>query len=243
MYKMHRDSSNISGLADFCQLWLPTDWEPGANTPIVLLAMGGNDDTNVLMTQQPMHEFTQVIVDAGYGVVTALYGGSMLFGNSTARTQVGVIADYVQTHTNFAGTLTVGAGKIVTVGFSMGACTTLNWVGNLATPADRVKAFVSVNGLVDINYPGVASVVADAYPGGVVNVTDDPTTMAANGKYAGLNGWVCYASDDVVVPHASMTAFVSSTGATEVSIGAVGHQWMNIANSSVITTVISACTE
>ncbi len=241
MYSQYRDSGNITGLTDFCQVWLPTGWEPGADTPIVLLALGYGDDTKLTSTQLATDTFVKAIVAEGYGVVTSRYGGTDLFGNPTARAQVEIVADFVQTHTNSFGTLAVGAGKIVTVGFSMGACTTLNWVGNLSTPTDRVKAFVTVNGLVDINYSGTSSLVAAAYPGGVTNSTDDPTTMAANSKYAGLDGWVCYATDDTVISYSSMGPFITSTGATVVSEGAAGHVWTNIANPAVIDAVLAAC--
>ncbi|MDF3280934.1 alpha/beta fold hydrolase [Gordonia sp. N1V] len=241
MFKAYRDGNNISGLTDFCQFWLPTDWQPGAGTPMVLLAMGYGDDTSGLITHPEMDAFARAITDAGYGVVTSLYGGDSGFGNAATRTQVGVIADFVQTGDNSFGTPYVGAGKLVLVGFSMGGTTTLNWAGNLATPSDRVKGFVGVNALVDINYSAAASAVAAAYPSGVTNSTDDPTTMAQNGKYSGISCTVCYADNDTEVPYSTMQAFGTATSATAVDEGSTGHLWTNIGLSSVLSAIIGTC--
>ena len=241
MLKAYRDHNNITTLDDFCQVWLPTDWEPGADTPIVLLAMGYGDDTSGVITQPEANAFARAITDAGYGVATSLYGSDSGFGNAAARAQVGAVADFVQDGVNAFGTPYVGAGKIVLVGFSMGGCTVLNWAGNLATPTDRVKGFVGVNALTDINYSYAAPAVAYAYPGGVIDSTDDPTTMAVNGKYDGIACTVCYADNDSEVPHSTMTGFVTATGATEVDEGPAGHLWSNIALPGVLAAIIATC--
>lgn len=241
MYKTYRNSSNISGLADFCQLWLPTSWQAGTSTPLVLLALGSGDNAQAIVTSSPIDTFAKAITRAGYGVVLSQYGDSQSYGNPTVRTQVGKIADFVQTGANTFGTPYVGAGKLVLVGFSMGGMTTLNWAGNISSPTNRVKAMVGISALVDANYASQASQISAAYPSGINNSTDDPTTMAAAGKYAGINITMCYSSNDGVVPASSMASFVAATGATQVNIGAVGHTWANIALPAVTDHVIAAC--
>lgn len=242
MQSIQRGDDQVTGsLTDFVHIWLPNDWAPGSNKPMVLLAMGGNDDTAAIWPQQQMRTFAKKITDAGYGIITSKYGSAIGFGNPAMRTQVNVVANHAQSDNDGFSHLLVGAGKLVLVGFSMGATTLLNWAGNTATPANKIKAFVGVNPLLDINVPSLASSVSAAYPSGVTNSTDDPKTMAQAGKYAGINCRVCWASDDSVLAHSTMAPFVTATGATEVTLGAVGHQWTNVALPAVTDAIIAAC--
>lgn len=244
MWKIRRGDVNVSGaLADFAQIWLPDGWVKDSGTPMVLLALGGGDDSSVIAASAQIDTLARAVTDAGYGMATSLYGGSGLFGNPTARAQVGVVADHLQTDDDGFGHTLIGAGKLVLVGFSMGAVTTLNWAGNLATPTSRVKGFVGVNPLLDLNVtvPAIQSAVAAAYPSSVTNATDDPKTMAQAGKFSGIACRVAWSSDDTTLAHSTMAPFVAAVGATEIALGAAGHQWTNLALPVVTDAVIAAC--
>lgn len=213
-----------SYLASMQAIFTPTGWKGDGTETMVLFSMGSGSNWNSCFEKDLVTPIVRTILATGAGVAVSPFGGDM-YGNATAMTQITNLADYV------TGPDVRAHPKLGLAGFSMGGQNVLAWAGN--NPA-RTAFVWGAAPLVDVGaYDGVPQLEA-AYEGGWDEATygavSNPKTMAAAGKYAGLQMKIAYSSNDPVLSPASTIAFAAAVGTVPINLGPLGHDW-NVPNS------------
>lgn len=206
-------------------VWLPRNYRGDTGKPGVVFLNGTGTSWNAVYYREILLNIAEALTDAGYPLITT-DAGIDEFGNQRARDGVDAAVAYAQ-----STQVGVRAGRFHGWGFSQGGGTILSYAGNNPT---KMLSVGGVCPLVDLNILAEAggqsktfldAAFPPAYNQATMGAANNPQTMAAAGKYAGIPVTVCGSSNDGVVPPARVQTFRDTVGgnAKYVNLGAVGH--------------------
>lgn len=181
--------------------------------------------------RQPIY---QTLTSAGYTIFQAALGGSSTWGNDVAMSRMDQAYDYLRS--------VVGYGsKIVVFGLSMGGLNSLNWASRNPSKISGVVTIISVINLTDIHDNSGYGPIIDAAYGGVYTEalygkTNNPLTMAADGKFRSIKIQNWYATDDELCKASDAISFVNLV--RSASVNAFDGDHSSIPNQSQLDRII-----
>lgn len=187
---------------------------PGSRIGILYCHGAGGSPTEPL-TKGGVIEALAALASAGHTILAAdLAGGA--WGNDTAMNAMNTARAYLQ------GPLGAKAGRIVTMGISMGGCNSLIWAANNPTAIACVIAGIPVVDLTDMhtnNTAGSAAAIDMGYPPSgwdeaTYGANHNPMTMAQAGAFASIPVRTYYGIYDDICILERQQAFVAASGAT-----------------------------
>lgn len=212
-------SPRESYLASMQAIFTPTGWKGDGSRPVVVIAMGSGSEWSTIFHPDLVTPIVRTILATGAAVACSPFGGD-LYANPDARTAMTALVDYC------TGPALGAAPKVGWFGFSMGGQSALVWSGQ---HPERSRFVVAAAPLVDVRSIDGAAGLEAAYPGGWTQAahgaTSNPATIADTGAYSGIPIALTYSSDDPVIPPSTVTSFAAASGATAVTVGALGHDW------------------
>lgn len=163
------------------------------------------------------------LANAGFVTLLTDMGGTLTWGNDTARNRMIDGATYVRTRGASA------SKDLVIAGASAGAPTGLYWALNNLTDVAAIALIVPTVDMADIydnNRNGLAASISTAWGTGAAWEAAEPTRNPINyaDDLAAIPIGIWYAPDDTTVVPATVTAFAAAHGNTTLtSMGNVGH--------------------
>jgi pimeloyl-ACP methyl ester carboxylesterase len=162
----------------------------------------------------------RAVAELGVPVATGDYSSSTHWGNDAAITSVAA----VRTNLN---TVTPKTDKVVIVAISLGALLALNWARQNLSLVAAIALITPAVDLMDVhdNTPAYASEIEARYTdlAGLTAGLSTHSPVVYGAQLAGIPIRNWYSTDDTVCRPSTQTAFAAASGATNVSLGAVGH--------------------
>ncbi|HEY1140085.1 MAG TPA: alpha/beta fold hydrolase, partial [Lysobacter sp.] len=136
-------------------------------------------------------------VGAKATMVAADLGGNQTWGNNTAIARMASAYTYARALPDFADT------KVNILAQSMGATTALAWAAQNPTLVGRIALMIPVINLADLRdnswvQPNIDAAYGGTYVEATQGATHNPLTLAAAGKFAGLQIQLWYGTTDTL---------------------------------------------
>lgn len=202
---------------------LPRNWGTGTATRRCVIVCRGGLTGTIFDHQKSAYKWA----DMGYPVLLADLGGSAsaLWGNATNTTRVGQLWTWAKANLGCA------TDKFIGYAASRGTPDILNYLQANPTQVAAValeNPAVNVDDIHDNNRASAQASINAAHGGNdaaweTAKTTMDPYLNMAAIAATGVPIRMWTSTDDPICLPASATTFASTTGATEVSIGAAGH--------------------
>jgi hypothetical protein len=191
-------------------------YKPGSRKGVLML-YGATSDLDAWFGVDPLFGEVSGICAQQFPLATLSTG--VTWGNSTIRTQMSTLRTNIQSSGLFA------SGKVHLVGVSMGGLCALNWAKANPTLVQSITLLipvVDVQAVYDADRGGFAASIAAAHGG---RPPDSENPADNTGSFTGIPTRLYYSTTDTITLAAEQEASAAGSGATLVSMGAVGHFW------------------
>jgi pimeloyl-ACP methyl ester carboxylesterase len=205
---------------------LPKYPKPAGTMPGILYLHGNTGDSFEALRPE-LSPVLSALVNAGYPILSGLWGGTSTWGNDTTLARITAGKTYLQ------GTMGAKAGKIVLIGASAGGCGAMVWASQNPTLVSCLVGLLPVSDLNDIytnNRGSAAANLSSCYSGGWSQATygaaHNPVTIAAAGGLSSIKMRLFNGASDATVIPSTVQTLATLAGANTVLTSVPGdHVW------------------